>query len=52
MAKRASEAFVVATPKGKLRFAQDQIVPNDLAKGLGGLVYDDGAPAPAAARKG
>lgn len=45
MAKRAKEAFIVALrPKGKRIFQKDEVVPDDLAKGRDGLVYDDGAP--------
>lgn len=45
MAKRASEAFVVAiAPRGKRVFQKDEIVPDEFAKGRDHLVYDDGAP--------
>lgn len=44
MSKRAVEAFVIALiPKGKRNFSKDEIVPDDLAKRAGGLVYDDGS---------
>lgn len=52
MAKRASQPFVTALdPVGKAVFTKDQIVPDAIAKRVPELVYDDGAPEPAKAKK-
>ena len=52
MALRAREAFVAATPEGKLWIRKDAVVSAAIAKGRDALVYDDGAdPAPKRGRK-
>lgn len=52
MAKRAAETFITAanTVDGRRRvFRMDEVVPDDVAKVVGTLVYDDGAPTVATA---
>lgn len=36
--------MIALVPQGKRNIAKDEIVPDDLAKRVPGLVYDDGAP--------
>ena len=44
MAFRANQTFFVGDSQKRRRmFAKDSVVPDDVAKGREGLVYDDGA---------
>lgn len=50
MAKRATQTFYAATKDGKLQCLKDAVVPAAVVKQVGadsGLIYDDGAKAPA-----